>query len=108
MWQLETAAIENGSQEELRHSTYFEETHTEFPRNITMEETKPTRLNPIRRYEDQTVPSNITSLIKPDEDEESSLNLRNSVGDNRENVLRNMVHTNQAQQQVRAEPFSIL
>ncbi|KAL0846834.1 hypothetical protein Bca101_020080 [Brassica carinata] len=109
MWQLEAAsraAIENGSEEGLGDSTEFEEAPIEFPRDITMEETEPTRLNPVRRYEDQMVPSITTSLIRPEEDEESSLNVRNSVGDSRAEVPRNMVNTNQAQQQARAEPVS--
>lgn len=110
MWQLEAAsraAIENGTEEGLGDSTEFVEAPIEFPRDITMEETEPTRLNPVRRYEDQMVPSITTSLIRPEEDEESSLNLRNSVGDSRAEVPRNMVNTNQAQQQeARAEQVS--
>jgi cryptochrome 1 len=108
MWQLEAAsraAIENGSEEGLGDSAEVEEAPIEFPRDITMEETEPTRLNPNRRYEDQMVPSITSSLIRPEEDEESSLNLRNSVGDSRAEVPRNMVNTNQAQQR-RAEPAS--
>ncbi|EOA20389.1 hypothetical protein CARUB_v10000705mg [Capsella rubella] len=108
MWQLEAAsraAIENGSEEGLGDSAEVEEAPIDFPRDITMEETEPARLNPIRRYEDQMVPSITSSLLRPEEDEESSLNLRNSVGDSRAEVPRNLVNTNQAQQP-RAEPAS--
>jgi cryptochrome 1 len=114
MWQLEAAsraAIENGSEEGLGDSTELEEAPIEFPRDITMEETEPARINPMRRYEDQMVPSITTSLIRPEEDEESSLSLRNAGGgDSRAEVPRNLVINNnnqaQQQQQPRAEPAS--
>ncbi|XP_010538941.2 PREDICTED: cryptochrome-1 [Tarenaya hassleriana] len=113
MWQLEAvsrAVMENGTEEGLGDSSDLEPAPIAFPRDITMEEPQeiqePTRHNPAaaptRRYEDQMVPSITSSLIRLEEEEESYVELRNSAGDNRAEVPRNM-DINQIQQP-RVEP----
>ncbi|KAA8528280.1 hypothetical protein F0562_035635 [Nyssa sinensis] len=88
MWQQEAgsrAAIENGTEEGLGDSS--ESAPIDFPQDIQMEvDHEPLRNNPttIRRYEDQMVPS-MTSLVRVDE-EEPSLDLRNSAEDSRAEV----------------------
>ncbi|KAJ4964677.1 hypothetical protein NE237_016526 [Protea cynaroides] len=90
MWQQEAAsraAIENGTEEGLGDS--FESAPFPFLQDIQMEvEHEPVRNNPaaaVRRYEDQMVPS-ISSLLLRVEDEETSLDLRRSTGNNRPEV----------------------
>lgn len=95
MWQHEAAsraAIENGTEEGLGDSS--ESTPIAFPQDIQMEENhEPVRNNQlpaaIRRYEDQMVPSITSSLLRVEE-EESSLDLQNSVADSRAEVPRNV------------------
>lgn len=98
MWQQEAAsraAIENGTEEGLGDS--FESAPIAFPQDIQMEENpEPARNNPpatARCYEDQMVPTMTSSLVRVEE-EESSLNLQNSVEDSRAEVPRN-VNVNQ-------------
>lgn len=83
MWQQEAAsraAIENGTEEGLGDSS--EAAIIAFPGDIQMEENhEPARNNPpttARCYEDQMVPSITSSLVRVEE-EESSLDLRNSA-----------------------------
>lgn len=93
MWQHEAtsrAAIENGTEEGLGDSA--ESAPIAFPEDIQMEENHETMQNnppgPVRRYEDQMVPS-ITSLVRAYEDETSS-GIQNSVGDTRAEVPANV------------------
>lgn len=93
MWQQEAAsraAIENGTEEGLGDSS--ESAPIAFPRDTQMEEIpEPSRNNlptTARHYEDQMVPSMTSSLVRVEE-EESSLDLRNSVEDSRAEVPRN-------------------
>lgn len=93
MWQQEAAsraAIENGTEEGLGDSS--EAAVIAFPEDIQMEENhEPARNNPpttTRCYEDQMVPSMTSSLVRVEE-EESSLDLRNSAEDSRAEVPRN-------------------
>ncbi|KAI3460034.1 hypothetical protein Pfo_016697 [Paulownia fortunei] len=95
MWQHETAsraAIENGMEEGLGDSS--ESIPIAFPPDTQMEmDNEPIRNNPtntiIRRYEDQMVPSMTSSFIRV-EDEETSIDLRNSVDDGRAEVPSNI------------------
>ncbi|KAJ7006820.1 hypothetical protein NC653_006006 [Populus alba x Populus x berolinensis] len=98
MWQQEAAsraAIENGTEEGLGDSS--ESVPIAFPQDITMEENhEPVRNNPPatnRRYEDQMVPSMTSSFLRI-EDEETSSDVRNSTGDGRAEVPRD-VNVNQ-------------
>lgn len=93
MWQQEAAsraAIENGTEEGLGDSS--DSAPIAFPPDIQMEEIpEPARNNlptTARRYEDQMVPSMTTSLVRVEE-EESSLELRNSAEESRAEVPRN-------------------
>ncbi|KAH7846857.1 hypothetical protein Vadar_018936 [Vaccinium darrowii] len=85
MWQLEAAsraALENGTEEGLGDSDSMP---IAFPPDIQMNmdhEPMPTNHNTVRRYEDQMVPTMTSSLLRVEE-EESSLDLRNSVADSR-------------------------
>ncbi|XP_044478457.1 cryptochrome-1-like isoform X2 [Mangifera indica] len=100
MWQQEAAsraAIENGTEEGLGDSS--EAALIAFPGDIQMEENhEPARNNPpttARCYEDQMVPSITSSLVRVEE-EESSLDLQNSVEASRAEVPRNVnVNVNQ-------------
>jgi cryptochrome 1 len=98
MWQQEAAsraAIENGTEEGLGDSS--ESAPIAFPQDINMEENhEPVRNNPPatnRRYEDQMVPSMTSSFLRI-EDEETSSDVRNSTGDGRAEVPRD-VNVNQ-------------
>ncbi|KAG6736148.1 hypothetical protein POTOM_061125 [Populus tomentosa] len=98
MWQQEAAsraAIENGTEEGLGDSS--ESAPIAFPEDILMEENhEPVRNNPPatnRRYEDQMVPSMTSSFLRI-EDEETSSDVRNSTGDGRAEVPRD-VNVNQ-------------
>nr|GLL39617.1 cryptochrome-1-like [Ipomoea trifida] len=86
------AAMENGMEE--GHGDSTESAPLAFPRDAQMEmDHEPTRNNPsataIRHYEDQMVPS-ITSSFFRAEDEETSLDLRNSAEDSRAEVPENV------------------
>lgn len=91
MWQLEAAsraALENGTEEGLGDS---ESMPIAFPPDIHMDmdhEPITTNHNTVRRYEDQMVPTLTSSLLRVEE-EESSLDLRNSV-DSRAEVPTNI------------------
>ncbi|KAK4434202.1 Cryptochrome-1 [Sesamum alatum] len=95
MWQHEAAsraAIENGMEEGLGDSS--ESTPIAFPSDTHMEmDNEPIRNNPtnpiIRHYEDQMVPSMTSSFLRV-EDEETSIDLRNSVDDSRAEVPSNI------------------
>lgn len=85
MWQLEAAsraAIENGTEEGLGDSS--ESVPLAFPQDVHMEESHEiVRNNPppiTRRYQDQMVPSMTSSLVRVEE-EETSLDLRNTAED---------------------------
>ncbi|MCD7455476.1 Cryptochrome-1 [Datura stramonium] len=90
MWQNEAAAraaIENGMEEGHGDSA---DSPIAFPQAMQMEmDREPIRNNPVvvtvRRYEDQMVPSMTSSLFRA-EDEENSVDIRNSVVDNRAEV----------------------
>ncbi|XP_057973538.1 cryptochrome-1 isoform X2 [Malania oleifera] len=92
MWQQEAAsraAIENGTEEGLGDSS--ESTPLAFPDDIQMEENhEPVRNSPTvtRRYEDQMVPS-MTSSFARVEEEEHSMDLRNSAETSRAEVPTN-------------------
>ncbi|KAK4804525.1 hypothetical protein SAY86_004342 [Trapa natans] len=105
MWQHEAAsraAVENGTEEGLGESS--EIAPIAFPQDVPMEEDigpaprpePPRNQNnlpgPTRRYEDQMVPS-ITSLVRAEEDETSS-DIRNSVGNSRGEVPATNVNVN--------------
>ncbi|CAK9137435.1 unnamed protein product [Ilex paraguariensis] len=90
MWQHEAAsraAIENGTEEGLGDSS--ELATIAFPQDTQMEMDQETvRNNPttaIRRYGDQMVPSMTSSLLRVEE-EETSLDIRNSAEDSRAEV----------------------
>lgn len=94
MWQHEAASravLENGTEEGLGDSS--ETAPISFPQDIQMEEThEPQRNNAnaiTRRYSDQLVPSMTSSLVRVEE-EESSLDHRNSVQDSRAEVPINL------------------
>lgn len=94
MWELEAAsraAAENGTEEGLGDS--FDTDPIAFPQDIQMEESnEPTRNNPAnvtRFYEDQMVPTVTSSLVRVEE-EESSLDIRNSVVESRAEVPRHV------------------
>nr|XP_016501944.1 PREDICTED: cryptochrome-1-like isoform X4 [Nicotiana tabacum] len=91
MWQHEAAsraAIENGMEEGHGDSA---DSPIAFPQDMHMEmDHEPVRNNhpvivTVRRYEDQMVPSMTSSLFRAD-DEETSVDIRNSVVDNRAEV----------------------
>ncbi|RZC87717.1 hypothetical protein C5167_028170 [Papaver somniferum] len=98
MWQQEAAwraAIENGTDEGLGES--MESTPIAFPRDIQMEiDIEPTRNNNnnttpmVRHQEDQRVPSMTYSFLRIEEEEESSVDLRNSPEETRAEVPTNM------------------
>ncbi|XP_031391065.1 cryptochrome-1 isoform X2 [Punica granatum] len=105
MWQHEAAsraAIENGTEEGLGDSSEF--APIAFPQDVQMEEEIAPAPSPeparnhnhlpgsTRRYEDQMVPS-ITSLVRA-EDEETSSDVRNSVGDSRGEVPATNMNVN--------------
>ncbi|GFY85836.1 cryptochrome 1 [Actinidia rufa] len=96
MWQQEAAsraALENGTDEGLGDS---ESMPIAFPTDIQMDvDHEPARNNPTlgRRYEDQMVPSMTSSFLRVEE-EETSLDLRNSATDSRAEVPTN-VNVNQ-------------
>lgn len=91
MWQLEAAsraALENGTEEGLGDS---ESMQNAFPPDIHTDmdhEPITTNHNTVRRYEDQMVPTLTSSLLRVEE-EESSLDLGNSV-DSRAEVPTNI------------------
>ncbi|KAI3930813.1 hypothetical protein MKX01_037259 [Papaver californicum] len=97
MWQQEAAwraAVENGTDEGLGES--MESTPIAFPRDIQMEiDIEPTRNNNnnptpmVRHQEDQRVPSMTSSFLRVEE-EESSVDLRNSPEETRAEVPTNM------------------
>ncbi|KAF8400138.1 hypothetical protein HHK36_013434 [Tetracentron sinense] len=95
MWQQEAvsrAAIENGIEEGLGESS--DSPPIAFPHDIQMEvDHEPIRNNNpttmVRRHEDQMVPSMTSSLVRVEE-EEPSLDLRNSLGDGRPEVPVNI------------------
>lgn len=91
MWQHEAAsraAVENGMEEGHGDSA---DSPIAFPQAMHMEmDHEPVRNNhpvivTVRRYEDQMVPSMTSSLFRVD-DEETSVNIRNSVVDTRAEV----------------------
>ncbi|CAA6665031.1 unnamed protein product [Spirodela intermedia] len=94
MWELEAvsrATVENGTEEGLGDSS--DVAPIDFPQDIQMEvEREPVRANNAgvmaRRNEDQMVPSMTSSLVR--DDEEVSVDLRNSHNDNRTEVPGNM------------------
>ncbi|OWM79950.1 hypothetical protein CDL15_Pgr006254 [Punica granatum] len=105
MWQHEAAsraAIENGTEEGLGDSSEF--APIAFPQDVQMEEEIAPAPSPeparnhnhlpgsTRQYEDQMVPS-ITSLVRA-EDEETSSDVRNSVGDSRGEVPATNMNVN--------------
>ncbi|KAK6938155.1 Cryptochrome C-terminal [Dillenia turbinata] len=94
MWQQEAtsrAAIENGTEEGLGDSS--ESTPFAFPQDIQMDvDHEPARnghATTNRRYEDQMVPSMTSSYIRL-EDEETSLNFRNTTEESRAEVPMNI------------------
>ncbi|XP_049398749.1 cryptochrome-1-like [Solanum stenotomum] len=95
MWQLEAAArsaIENGMEEGHGDSTdefvpiaFPQAMHMEMEdNNVPVRNNNPT-ITAIRRYEDQIVPSMSSSFFR-NEDEETSVDIRNSVVDSRAEV----------------------
>ncbi|KAL2489203.1 Cryptochrome-1 [Forsythia ovata] len=102
MWQNE-AATENGMEEGLGDSS--ESASIAFPQDMQTEmENETIRINPtgtrIQRYEDQMVPSMTSSLVRI-EDEETYVDLGNSVYDSRAEVPMNV---NAAEDPRRAPP----
>ncbi|XAR48557.1 Deoxyribodipyrimidine photo-lyase [Bertholletia excelsa] len=96
MWELEAAsraAVENGTEEGLGDS---EAMPIAFPSDLQMDvDHEPPRnnLSAVRLYEDQMVPSMTSSLFRAEE-EDTSLNIRNFVVENRAEVPTN-VNVNQ-------------
>ncbi|XP_010267725.1 PREDICTED: cryptochrome-1 isoform X4 [Nelumbo nucifera] len=95
MWQHEAAsraAAENGIEEGLGDSS--DSVPFAFPQDIQMEvDHEPIRNNPttmIRRYGDQMVPSITSSLMRVEEDEGSSVDLRHLAEDGRPEVPANL------------------
>lgn len=94
MWQLEAAArasIENGMEEGHGDSTdefvpiaFPQAMQMEMEPNVSVRNNNPT-ITAIRRYEDQIVPSMSSSFFRT-EDEEISVDIRNSVVDSRAEV----------------------
>ncbi|KAL8253492.1 hypothetical protein R6Q59_037185 [Mikania micrantha] len=84
MWQQEAnsrAILDNGTEEGLGDS--YEDTPFAFPQDMQMElDQEMVRNRTIRHYEDQMVPSMTTSLLRVEDEEESSSDGRNLAHDN--------------------------
>lgn len=115
MWQHEAASramTENGIEEGLGDSS---DSPIAFPRDMLMEveheiRTMPT-ITTIRRYEDQMVPSMTASLVRGEQDEETSSDLQNLVEDSRAEVPTNATTIQEPRRegpnQVQAAPLHV-